>query len=76
MSRSDDLSEARISTIVENAAHFHDEHSHQGIENVLICEAKAKGEGVAETSERLSGLLLTLKQERFDALEGYLTSLE
>ena len=43
--------------IVEFAAHYHDERSHQGIGNEMISETKAQSKGVVETRERLGGLL-------------------
>jgi len=43
--------------IAEYAAHYHDERSHQGIGNEMISGAKAQGEGVVETRERVGGLL-------------------
>ena len=49
--------EALVRTIAEYAAHYHDERSHQGIGNEIINGAKAQGEGVVETRERLGGLL-------------------
>ena len=43
--------------IAEYAAHYHEERSHQGIGNEMISGAKAQGEGVVETRERVGGLL-------------------
>ncbi len=49
--------ESLVQAIAEYAAHYHDERSHQGIGNKMISGAKAQGEGVVETRERLGGLL-------------------
>ncbi len=49
--------ESLVQAIAEYAAHYHDERSHQGIGNEMISGAKAQGEGVVETRERLGGLL-------------------
>ncbi|MCH7548722.1 MAG: transposase, partial [Candidatus Krumholzibacteriota bacterium] len=49
--------ESLVRTIAEYTEHYHDERSHQGIGNEIINGAKAQGEGVVETRERLGGLL-------------------
>jgi len=49
--------ESLVRAIAEYAAHYHDERSHQGIGNEIVSGAKAQGEGIVETRERLGGLL-------------------
>ncbi len=49
--------EALIRAMTEYVAHYHDEHSHQGLGNEMIGRAKVQGEGVIEMEERLGGLL-------------------
>ena len=44
-------------TVVEYAAHYHDEHSHQGIGNEIVSGAIPQVGGAIETGERLGGLL-------------------
>jgi hypothetical protein len=44
-------------TIVEYAAHYHDERSHQGIGNEIVSGAIPQGGGAVEARERLGGLL-------------------
>jgi hypothetical protein len=43
-------------TVVEYAAHYHDEHSHQGIGNEIVSGAIPQVGGAIETGERLGGL--------------------
>ena len=49
--------EALVHAIAEYAGHYHEERSHQGIGNVLMCGAAPQSEGIVETRERLGGLL-------------------
>jgi len=49
--------ESLVRAIVEYAAHYHDERSHQGIGNVLIGGAVPQSEGIVEVKQRLGGLL-------------------
>ena len=49
--------ESLVRAIAEYAAHYHDERSHQGIGNRLICGAEAQSMGCVEVTQRLGGLL-------------------
>ena len=49
--------ESLFRAIAEYAAHYHDERSHQGIENRLISGAEAQTMGCVEVAQRLGGLL-------------------
>jgi putative transposase len=49
--------ESLVRAIAEYAAHYHDERSHQGIENKIVSGAAPRSEGIVETRERLGGLL-------------------
>jgi transposase InsO family protein len=49
--------ESLVRAIAEFAAHYHDERSHQGIGNRLICGAEAQSMGCVEVTQRLGGLL-------------------
>ena len=49
--------ESLVRAIAEYAAHYHDERSHQGIGNRLICGAEAQSMGCVEVRQRLGGLL-------------------
>jgi transposase InsO family protein len=49
--------ESLVRAIVECAAHYHDERSHQGIGNEIVSGAVPQSEGIVETRERLGGLL-------------------
>ena len=49
--------ESLVRAIAEYAEHYHDERSHQGIGNRLICGAEARSMGCVEVTQRLGGLL-------------------
>jgi transposase InsO family protein len=49
--------ECLVRAIAEYVAHYHDERSHQGIGNRLICGAEAQSMGCVEVTQRLGGLL-------------------
>jgi transposase InsO family protein len=49
--------ESLVLAIAEYADHYHDERSHQGIGNRLICGAEAQSMGRVEVTQRLGGLL-------------------
>ena len=44
-------------SIAEYVAHYHEERSHQGLENELISRVKPRSDGSIECKERLGGLL-------------------
>ena len=49
--------ESPVRAIAEYAAHYHDERSHQGIGNHLICGAETQSMGCVVVEQRLGGLL-------------------
>ena len=49
--------ESLVRAIAEYTAHYHDERSHQGIGNQLICGAEIQSRGCVEVTQRLGGLL-------------------
>ena len=49
--------ESLVRAIAEYVEHYHDERSHQGIGNRLICGAEARSMGCVEVTQRLGGLL-------------------
>ena len=49
--------ESLVRAIAEYTAHYHDERSHQGIGNRLICGAEVQSMGSVEVTQRLGGLL-------------------
>jgi transposase InsO family protein len=49
--------ESLVRAIAEYAAHYHDERSHQGIGNRLICGAEVQSMGCVKVTQRLGGLL-------------------
>ena len=49
--------ESLVRAIIEYAAHYHEERSHQGIGNVLVNGAAPQSAGAVEVRERLGGLL-------------------
>ena len=50
--------ESLVRAIAEYAEHYHDERSHQGIGNEMICGAETHGEGSIEAKEATGGGLL------------------